>query len=861
MDQPTLNDIAYYTYVKEASKIVIDDETGEQRNLGKKIFVVGYTGADKRVQGEVNYNDWQPYLFQHANEKTGWADIFGRPVEKVEFKTISQARKAIREIEEYDNGTPYLGLTQFDYLYIHDRFRNMKYNINAIKEMVLDIEVDVSEKYPDIDVADNKITAITMMFRDITVALGFGDYTPADSKIKYLKCKDEKELLFKFVRIWHKMKPDVVTGWNINHFDIPYIYNRMKVVFGSPHYYAELSPFSLVQEKTIDAFGGKKATIHLPVGVSIIDYIDVYKKFKLQMQESYSLNNIASVELGETKTDYSQYESLTRLYEENHQLFMEYNVRDCELVFRIDAKMKYLSLMYEFAYDSGTNFIDALGAVLTWDVAIHNYLMDRHIVVPAKIEREKNERPVGGHVKPTQVGMYDWVVSFDLQSLYPHLIMAYNISPEMKFKKIPRALTVDDLLKDGVPTGVSEWLDENDCALAANCVAYKKIRQGFLPHLMETLFEKRKHYKDLMKEAKKEYSQTKNEKLLYDIARYDNLQQAAKVKLNSAYGVLSNRYFRWFDKDMAESITMSGQLTIRTAEKQFNDFLNEKCGTQGVDYIIASDTDSCYMNLGPLMKTFGEVENSVDFLDSYCESTIQPMLSQMYENLALDMHCYKQAMYMKRESISSKGVFSTKKRYLLYLHDNEGIKYNPPDIKVTGLEAVRSTTPFACREAIKKAYKVILTGSEQEIQTYISDFRKKFMTLPVEDIAFPKGMNGLEKYSDDDSRTGYIGKTPIQVRGSIVYNRRLEELGLAGTFSQIFDGEKVKFVYLRVPNPTKENVICFPSVLPKQFNLHKYIDYEEQFRIGFLDPIKRILDIMKWKTEKKATLKRAKKTK
>ena len=812
-----------------------------------KILVCGYENG-RRYKEAIHY---KPCLFVHSKNESKYRAIDGTVVDKIQFESISKAREFYTKYEDLD-GFKIYGLNQYAYTYIHDTYPNIKYDTNLIKTCVLDIEVSTDEKFPDMQEADCQITAITLLYDNIIFALGYGDFTTKDNKVKYIRCKNEHDLLHKFIRIWSSdlYGPDVVTGWNVELFDIPYCVNRISRVLG-PEFASKLSPWGILDQRTVVSHG-KEQVAFTPVGVNVLDYFQLYKKFTYTQQESYKLDNISFVELGEKKLDYSEYESLAGLYRNDHQKFMEYNIRDCLLVKKLDDKMKLLDLVYTFAYDSGINFTDALTTVRTWDVIIHNYLLDRKIVVPQKKDNKADRIPVGGYVKDPQTGMHDWIVSFDLTSLYPHLIMGYNISPDTYRGKLNRVYSTEDLL-NGVPDDIRNYCFGKNVSFTANSCFYTKEFQGFLPALMEDLFNKRKQYKDKMLDLKKEHEKTKKPELKNEIAKYENLQMAAKIKLNSAYGALANTYFRWFDFNYAESITMSGQLTIRWAEKHLNAYLNKLLNTDNIDYCIASDTDSVYLNFGPIVSKIGTTDKMeiIKTIDSLCEKKIQPFLDKIYSDLAEQMCAYKQAMFMKREGISDRGIFIAKKRYITNLWNNEGIQYDKPKLKMMGIEAVRSSTPSSCREAIKNAIQVILNGTEDDAIRFINDFRDSFRTLPFEDVAFPRGVNGMNVYRDSSSV--YKKGTPIHVRGSLVFNDLLKKYNIKN-IQPIQDGDKIKFCYLNMPNPIHENVIAVSEYLPNEFNLNKYIDRDMQFNKSFIEPLKSITDVINWNLEEKSTL-------
>ena len=496
------------------------------------------------------------------------------------------------------------------------------------------------------------------------------------------------------------------------------------------------------------------------------------------------------------------------------------------------------------AYDAKVNYNDTMTTVRPWDVIIHNYLLDRRIVIPQFEPSRQEFELVGGHVKEVKPGLSKWVVSFDLNSLYPHLIMQYNISPETFVGRLPGFQNVDQLL-DGV------FGHNLEHAIAANGCTYHKDKQGFLPALMETMYNDRTKYKKLMIEAKKRYEETHSREDEMLIARYHNFQMAKKIQLNSAYGALGNRYFRWFNFNNAEAITMSGQLSIRWIEKKMNEFMNKVCKTKGIDYVVASDTDSIYVTFEKLIPEGGDELEAVKLIDRFCEKKIQPYIDSCYDELAGMMNAYQQKMQMKRETIANKGIWKAKKMYILNAWNVEGVQYDKPKLKIQGIEAVRSSTPHVCREKIKEALAIIMNQDEETLQAFIEKFRGEFLDLPFEQVAFPRGIKGLDKYKDASQI--YIKGTPIQVKGALLFNNLLKVKKIK-SIPPIVDGDKVKFAYLKMPNPIHDTVIAVPDEMPKEFKLDKYVDREMQFTKTFLEPINAIAEVIDWHTEKKSTL-------
>ena len=809
-----------------------------------RIYVRGF---DKgiRFKDVVNYN---PYLFiPKADGK--YKTLDGKPVGKLDFDSITEARDFISRYEDVSNMEIY-GLTTFLYLYIFDNYKgDIDYDPKLVNIATIDIECAADEGFPDIQRADKPLTAITLRSRNRNFVFGCGDFETDDVNTYYIKCKDEYELIQKFLECWEILDLDIVTGWNIEFFDIPYIVNRIRRLFNDTEA-RRLSPWRILDEKIVE-FRGKENQSFNPAGVSVLDYYQLYRKFMFGNQESYKLDFIANVELGEKKIDYSEYGNLLELYKNNHQKFIEYNIHDCVLVDRLDDKLKFLEQSMAIAYDAKVNYPDVMTTVRPWDIIIHNYLLDQGIVIPPMKKQQMDGALIGGHVKEPKIGLSKWVVSFDLNSLYPHLIMQYNISPETFAGK------VDMPSVDGLLEGNFKFVHD-DLSHAANGCAYRKDQQGFLPALMEKMYNDRTKYKKLMLEAKQRYENKPNSEDEKLVARYHNMQMAKKIQLNSAYGAMANQWFRWFNFDHAEAITMSGQLSIRWIEKKMNLFMNKVLNNHNIadrDYVIASDTDSIYVEMDHLVAHL-DTDNELDIvvaIDKFCEQKIQPYLDKCYEELAVYMNAYQQKMKMKRETIANKGIWRGKKMYILNAWNVEGVQYTEPKLKLQGIEAVRSSTPKACRENIKECLKIIMNGTQDELQKFIQDFREEFITLPFEDVAFPRGVKGLSNYSKDKSQI-YDKGTPIHVKGSLIFNHLLKKHEIKN-IPAIQDGDKIRFAYLKVPNPIQETVLAVPDEIPNELKyIDKYIDRETQFNKSFLEPLKSITEVIGWATEKHSNL-------
>jgi len=504
------------------------------------------------------------------------------------------------------------------------------------------------------------------------------------------------------------------------------------------------------------------------------------------------------------------------------------------------------------AYDAKVNYADVFYQVRMWDNIIYNYLKKRDIVIPPRNRSQKNEKYAGAYVKEPIPGRYDWVVNFDLNSLYPHLIMQYNISPETLVDEKHPTASVDKILNQTINFELYK-----DYAVCANGAMFRKDIRGFLPELMEKMYQDRVIFKKKMIEAKKQYEKTKNKELVKEIARCNNIQMAKKISLNSAYGAIGNQYFRYYKLENAEAITLSGQVSIRWIEGKMNSYLNKLLKTEDVDYVIASDTDSIYLNMGPVVERVFKgrektTESIVSFLDKVASMELEKYIESSYQELADYVNAYDQKMQMKRENIADRGIWTAKKRYILNVWDSEGVRYEEPKLKMMGIEAVKSSTPAPCRKMIKDALKMMMSGTEDDVINFIENARKEFKSLPPEQISFPRSASDVQKYKS--SSDIYIKGTPIHVRGALLFNHYIKENKLTNKYSLIQNGEKIKFIYLKKPNIIHENIISFIQEFPKELNLDKYIDYELQFEKAFLEPLKIILDAIGWSVEKTANL-------
>jgi DNA polymerase elongation subunit (family B) len=797
-------------------------------------LLVRYFDNGKRCVDRVPY---VPRLFVPTKGKGRFKSLTGIGLDSVSYKSIKEARQTIKRYEEHPNFLH--GTDRFQYQYMADYWPgNVEYDKDKLRIYTIDIEVESEHGFPNVADCAEKMICITVkdQVKKQILVWGMADYTVKQDNVHYVKCDDERDLLKQFLKFWSAYSPDVLTGWNSKYFDIPYLVKRIGKILGDSSM-KRMSPWNIIQEDQTYELG-KTQTYYRLLGVAQLDYLQLYRKFTIKNQESYRLDHIGKVELGEQKDD-NPFDTFKEWYQQDIQSFIDYNIQDVELVDKLEDRLQLIELALTMAYNAKANYEDVFSQVRMWDTIIFNELLKDNIIVPMRDMNPTSPELVGAYVKDPKVGFHDWVVSFDLNSLYPHLIMQYNISPETI---LPDKKNVDitDLLDKKVDTS------DGNC-MAANGTMYRTGKQGFLPRIIQKEYNDRTIYKKKMLEAEQQYANTKDPKYEKLARRYYLVQHSKKISLNSAYGAIGNKYFRYYDHRMAEAITTSGQLNIRWIDNKLNEYFNKLYKTKD-DYIIASDTDSVYINMAPLVKMTGSTDSNkiVKALDKFCSERLEPYITKCYDELGSYMNVFENKMVMKREAIADKGIWTAKKRYILNVHNSEGVQYPEPKLKIMGIEAVKTSTPLPCREKLREAFKVIMGGDQKEMKEFIVNFRRDFELLPPEEIAFPRSVNGVKKYGDTTSI--YKKGTPMHVKGALLYNHLLKTKKVSHKFQQFYEGDKGKFVHLR-KNMWNANVITFMAKLPKEFEMHGLIDYEQQFTKSFMEPLRFILNAINWKID------------
>jgi len=823
------------------------------------IYYRGYSDNGDRVMRKDYY---QPKFYVTSEKNSAKKSLDGYNVGSLEFDSMYEAGQWYKSNIDVSGRTIY-GNKKFVQQYITEKFpREIKFNREFINVGTFDIETDYDSGFPHPNEASQRILSISYKSSKSKLyhVWGYGNYDINKALIQpvtYYKCKDEAELLQKFIEFWSHPNntPDIITGWNTRFFDIPYVMNRTAKILGIGEL-VKFSPWGLKSEhRQIRRRGSENDVYEIP-GIQTLDYMELFQKFGYTYgaQESYALNHIAYVVLNEKKLSYEESGSLKNLYKDDYQKYIDYNMKDVQLVDRLEEKLGLITLAMTMAYKGGVNYQDTFGVTAIWESIIYRRLNENNIVTPLT-QKIDNYRPVGatdysvkcpssvfreegrthqiagGYVKDPKAGKYEWVVSFDLNSLYPNIIVQNNMSPETYNEQTPNS-SFAKAGKEGYET------------------YYRKDKQGVLPKIIKEYYDERVSIKKQMLAAKSQMQKGYTFELDKEISNLDNRQMAIKILLNSLYGALANKHFLYFCQGLAEGVTLTGQRAIKWAEATMNRELRKLLKTED-DYVIAIDTDSLYVNFGPLVEKFNPA-NPISFLDKICKEHFEPSIKKDYAKFFEVLNSYENRMMMAREAIADVGIWTAKKRYILNVYDNEGVRYNEPQLKIMGIEAIKSSTPEIVRNKFKEVFKLIVSSTESETQKFILDFKNQFKNLYPEDVAFPRRVTNITDWYD--RRRIFKKSCPIHVRGALLHNYYIKQNKLENKYELITNGDRIKFVYLKMPNAIRQNVIAFKDVLPKEFKLHNQIDYDLQFDKTFIEPLNLILNPIGWRAEEIATL-------
>jgi DNA polymerase elongation subunit (family B) len=838
------------------------------------VEVIGNTVHVREIiNGSPNYRKikYKPTLYVPAGKPTQFKTLSGNFLQPVDFEDISTAREWVQEFNQVDNFEFY-GMNRFHYAALSDLFpiEHIEYDFNLLTTLFLDIETEAEHGFPNASNPKERVNLITIEDYKTQKYYVFGleqAYTPKNASVEYRQFSNEKDLLLAFLVKWKELNPDIVTGWWVTGFDIPYLINRIDSLFEEGFARKYLSPYGKIRPTTFNFRGGMKDIPTFAImGVAILDYQRIYAKFIPDSREDYKLDTICEVELKVGKLNHDEYETFADFYRNDWTKFVDYNIRDVSLVHQLEEKLSLIQLVLQVAYDGHCNYEDVLSQVRVWDCKIYNKLKLDGIQIPQLHPVSKKEKYKGAYVKIPKPGRYKWIISYDVASLYPNIIRTLNIGTETKMRKITK-ITEDVLLKNGLEfTAALRCAVDNVWTLAANGVCYSKDVQSFYSKLIEEMFNNRKFYqaeksrlnKESVELEKIEGSSVKVRELKSLAQRFHIKQYAVKIQMNSLYGAIGNEFFRFYDIDNAEAVTITGQFIIKQIGTVLNNYLNKIFGTMNYDYIVYQDTDSCYISLDKLVadKTLSDDE-AIKLLKKASEKNIEPLIDKILDEIITEyLNGVPGALSMKREVIAKSAIWTGKKRYMLWVLDDEDdskVSAANPKLKANGVETKKSGIPKFCRERMAESIKLLFTSDDNnDTINKIVEVKKEFYSKIPNEISMPKSCNGLEKFGSDKSI--FIKGTPQHVRGALMYNHLLSKGKLDKKYQKIKSGDKIRVLNLKLPNPSKQSVISFPGKLPIELGLDKYIDYELQFRKAFLEPLELILKAIKWTSEKKSSL-------
>lgn len=881
---------------------------------GNTVLCRGYN-AETGERFDQRVKNFSPEIFAKTATKKDqdvYRSIYGEQLQRITPGDVSECRNFIDRYSGVD-GFELHGMTDWTIQFLSggkdSYFRNNLtdlFSFEKTKIWFIDIETEITEGngFPQPEFASERVQLITVYdsVEDLYTVYSFKsfdtsktlekllDYGIDPQKIKFSLHDSEEKMLRTFLCAAADHKPDAITGWNVEQFDIPYIIRRLDRIFTSDSFNSKLlSPWKFIRERYINK-NGEKTLVYDIDGVAILDYLALMKKFTYGDRESWKLGDVAFTELDETKIELDT--SFRETYTTRFAEFVAYNIIDVYLVKRLDEKLRLLSLAYTVSYTSRVNPDDVFSPIKLWDALIYNHLKNKNIVVPMHRRREQsaeNSRQIaGGWVKDPIPGRYEYIASYDFASLYPSLIMTHNISPETH---VPRSELMGKILNNSEvqnntqiveyvnsgqffteldtvsPTTLLdktklssfffETLKLSNLSLCANGSLYTRAQRGFMGEMMAMLYAFRKTTKTEMLTVEREYNTTKNEKLKSKISSLNAKQMAWKILLNSAYGAQASPYFRYFSNILAEAITLSGQYITQQVGNDLNKFLNKANANKlenSKDYVVYSDTDSIYVSYADLLNKFipdANKSEKIAYILKFSNGIFQRVIDKSCNDAVEGVNGYEMKLIMKTESICDVALWVAKKRYILNIHNNEGVQYATPKIKIVGLEMVRSSTPYTVRVALTDVLREILFGTEVSMRAWIAQYKKQFFNESVEHISFPRGVHGIRAYTGASDNEIYQKGCPIHTRGALLYNHLLEKYKLTDKYEKIGEGNKMKFVYLKMPNTIREDVIGFNGNLPPEFDLHKFVDYDKMFNKTFEEPLRGILTPINWELKER----------
>jgi len=822
---------------------------------------------------EEEYIEFKPFCGVITDKKSSIKTLYNKPLELRKFDNISEFKKWTRENEDYID---IYGNIRPEYMFLSSVYREeIPLQWDDMRIDNFDIEVVREDGFPDAQIADWPVTAITIqdVIKKTYTTFGFKNYVNHDQKrINYIHCDDEKDLLKKYIAYCVERRPDILTGWNIVNFDIPYMVNRIKKVLGKS-WANKISPIGKLRAREYkDTFENEINTYDI-LGTVIYDYMELYSKFQFEPRDGKSLEVIAQAELGKGKLDYKKGDnrSLTELYHNDFQTYIDYNIRDTELVGLIDDKRGYLRLAINMTYMAKCLFSDVFGTVGIWDAYLYNILLNKKILCPPRKTNIKSSFP-GGWVEKPHKGLNGWNMVFDIASSYPNSIISYNISTEtiIEFSSLPKELqNLADSIRPFYSQGEStwlindkiydvDWLEENAKELLEKydlCMTpwgefFRRNEIGFIPEVVDKIFKSRKKVKGEMKTI--DFSSN-------EYAALNAQQMAFKTLMNSLYGAMSNIWFRYFDIRMAGSITCAGQASVKGSSKYIQDNI------KGMKNFY-TDTDSIFLDLQPFIDArFKNKEHTFvdehDFCMKLSTQLVEPKLTEFFDRLTKGLNTFTNTLTMESEVLADAWISVEKKKYSMRIINDEGEEFfnretlelgkwnfdktefevGKVKLKTKGLSLIQSTTPQFSRSKLKQSLELIFQYRDQEvIKDKFKEWKDEFMTLPFEEISMPRGVTIFNKYVENPAGA------QAHVRSAIAFNKALIDLKLDKTFQKINQGDKIRYAYIEVPNIFGIEVMAVKDKMPELINNNIKVNWDIQWQKCFTSQLEKIFETIGW---------------
>lgn len=814
---------------------------------------------------------YEPYIYLETNNTPDTTSIFDTKLKRKKFRNQAERSRYIKDnklTRVFEN----LNVQQ---QYLIDTFwkdnEQESFNKHNIRTVFIDIETYSPDEFPKPDDPQHVINIITV-YDSISkqfLTWGLKPYTKKNDNALYFYCKTEKELLSKFLNYIESDYPDILSGWNSEFFDIPYIINRITKILGEEEV-KRLSPVRYIRPIV---FAGKfgKEQVHWHIeGVSCVDYLDIYKRFCPVLRESYKLDSIGEIELGKNKVDYGD-TNLSSLADDNWELFVDYNIQDVNLLVQLEEKLQYLQLLRMIAYAGLTTFEGALGSlsVITGLCAIRARHHEKRIPTFNKgLLPGNDEQNAGAYVGEPLRGFQEHIVSFDANSLYPNVMITLNLSPETKVGTIvdknEKGVVINHV--NGQSFTLSEenfvkFIKKEQIAISKAKVLFSQKTKGIIPETVDHYYEKRVQLKKLLKAAKRKLLALEKGTAEYRSHKnyIDNLniqQHTIKILINTIYGYFGNKHSPLGDDELAESITLTGQAVIKQSNKLLIDYIKNKANLTDAEIekdtpIIYNDTDSSYISIKHIVNKLGikMLNKKNEVTDEYLKEVqnIEDYLNVEIKKWGTSsLNSNDCRLNFKREVIADTGLFLQKKRYVIHVLDEEGIPCNK--FKYTGVEVVRTTMPKAIKPYVKKIIEtMLLTRSLQTTNKLFNETYDKFKSLGIEDIAFVMGVKGYEKYAAQCNLFNTAKHMPIHVKAAYFYNLMLDKQDVGTKHERLSSGDKVRYFYVKQPNRFGLSVMGYKYNYPKEFTDLFEPDHEKMFEKIIFSVIERFYEAVNWK--------------